>query len=440
VRICLASEYFPPWAPGGAEWSTLALSRALAARGEEVVVVTPNYGAPAEEARDGFTILRFPFPLKRPPGRAVVPARYLANPLFYLWAGIHLARRVHRARPDVIHVQNKHMLIPGVIARRLTGRPVLLTLRDASIVDAAPVCLHHGDRMPPDCGVRKLWRECAVEYHDLYVKGARRRLRTKLAFLYFWLDSRWKQRVLRSVDAVVGVSDGILGVYRRSGLLEGVTTVRTVPTLPERGATPSPDQVEAVRRRLGLGDERVVLFVGKLSPGKGARDLAVAATRVAASVPNVVFLFVGEGDALDGVSAPAIRRIGPLPNAEVLALYPVADVVVVPSVIPDALSRVILEAQWAGRPVIATRVGGSPELVVDGKTGLLVPRSSPEALASAIEAVLTDDGLRAALAAGARRHVEERFGVEESLARLLDLYRSVVASNPPVPHRVSVKP
>jgi len=99
--------------------------------------------------------------------------------------------------------------------------------------------------------------------------------------------------------------------------------------------------------------------------------------------------------------------------------------VVVPSVIPDALSRVILEALWAGRPVVATRVGGTPELVLEGRNGLLVPRGDPPALSRAIAALLDDDALRQALGAGARRHVEERFKPEESIERLLDLYATV---------------
>ena len=423
MTICLLNEYFPPFAPGGGEWSVEALARALAARGHRVVVITPNYGAPAIEERDGFLIRRFPFPIKRPPGRTIIPARYLANPLFYLYAGIVVGRLARREQATVLHVQNKHMLIPGVIARALTGLPVVLTIRDGSIINAAPLCLHHGDRMPPDCGVSKLWRECSVEYFNLYVKGARSRLRTKLAFLYFWLDSRLKQRFLRRVDAVVGVSEGILDIYRRSGLLEGIPRVRAVYSIPPLTPPPGPEEVEAVRRRLGLTGKRVVLYVGKFSPGKGTADLVEAARRVATIPPDVLFVFVGEGEL--GTEGPHIRRLGPLPNPEVLALYPVAEVVVVPSVIPDALSRVILEALWAGRPVIGTRVGGTPELVLDGKTGLLVSRNAPEELARAIVTVLGDDALRASLAAGARRHVAERFRAEESLERLLSVYEAV---------------
>jgi len=290
------------------------------------------------------------------------------------------------------------------------------------------MCLHHGDRMPPDCGVRKLWRECSEEYFSLYTKGRRSRLRTKLAFLYFWLDSRLKQRLLRRVDAVIGVSDGILEIYRRSGLLEGVRHVQAVYNIPPPSRAPDPADVEALRQRLDLGGGPVVLYVGKLSPGKGSADLGAASRDVIAESPHARFVFVGEG-ALEA-AGPQVRRLGPLANHEVLALYPLADVVVVPSVVPDALSRVLLEAMAAGRAIVATRVGGTPELIADGKTGLLVERSDPAGLARAVSALLRDPALRAELGAAARRHLETLLARETSLDRLLDLYARLLASLP----------
>ncbi len=422
MRICLVNEYFPPFAPGGAEWSLEALTRAFAGRGHRVVVVTPNYGAAPDEERGSVRVVRFPFPFKLSPGQTLMSAKWLANPVFYLYAALMVTCAARRERVHLIHVQNKHMLIPGVLAGRFLGIPVFLTIRDGSLINAAPLCLHHGDRMPPDCGVRKLWRECSEEYFTLYVKNSRRRLRSKLAFLYFWLDSRLKQRFLRWVDAVIGVSQGILEIYRRSGLLDHVARVHTVYNIPPLTRPPAASEVEALRDRLGLVGRRVVLYVGKFSPGKGTADLVAAASRVIGEVPEAVFLFVGEGG-LDG-AGPHIRRLGPLPNREVLALYPLADVVVVPSVIPDALSRVILEAMAADRPVIATRVGGTPELVIDGKTGLLVERNAPAELARALVTLLKDPDLQASLAAGARRHLAGRFGMDQSVDQLLAIYET----------------
>jgi len=425
MNVCLANEYFPPHAPGGAEWSVEALARALARRGLRVVVATPNYGAPAVEERDGFRVRRFPFPLKRPPGRAVLPPRVLRSPLFALWAGLQVARIARAEGAQVLHAQNKHMLLPGIIARALVRVPLVLTIRDGSLIDAAPMCLHHGDRRPPDCGVRKLWRECSEEYFTLYAAGRRRRLRVKLGFLAGWRDASFKQRFLKRLDAVVGVSDGILDIYRRSGLLKGVRRVRTIYTIPPMLPPVSDERAAAVRRAYGLAGRPVILYVGKLSPGKGTPDVVAAATRVVGTVPEAMFVVVGDGELAGAGAVPSIRRLGPLPNAEVLALYAAADMVVAPSVIPDSLSRVIVEAMTAGKPVIGTRVGGTPELIEDGVTGLLVERGDPDGLARAITRLLGDEPLRRALGTRARRHIERRLDPETSVDRMLALYREV---------------
>src|SRR4029077_20171961 len=109
------------------------------------------------------------------------------------------------------------------------------------------------------------------------------------------------------------------------------------PSTPEAGA--------AARARHGLAG-RGVLYVGKLSPGKGAADFLAAAERVRGRHPGALFVLVGEGQ----VAVPAVpwaRHVSSLADADELALYAGGDVVVVPSGIPDALSRVILEAMTA---------------------------------------------------------------------------------------------
>ncbi|HEX9126272.1 MAG TPA: glycosyltransferase family 4 protein, partial [Methylomirabilota bacterium] len=153
-------------------------------------------------------------------------------------------------------------------------------------------------------------------------------------------------------------------------------------------------------------------------------DLGAASREVMSEFPDARFVFVGEGGMED--VGPHVRRLGPLANHEVLALYPLADIVVVPSVVPDALSRVLLEAMAAGRAIVATRVGGTPELIADGKTGLLVERSDPPGLARAVAALLRDPALRAELGAAARRHLDTLLAREANLDRTLDLYARLV--------------
>ncbi len=83
---------------------------------------------------------------------------------------------------------------------------------------------------------------------------------------------------------------------------------------------------------------------------------------------------------------------------------------------------VLLEAMAAARPVVATPVGGTPELVVDGETGLLVPAGDVDALADALRRLLDDPELAARMGEAGRRRVEERFTAERMVERVLELY------------------
>jgi glycosyltransferase involved in cell wall biosynthesis len=93
----------------------------------------------------------------------------------------------------------------------------------------------------------------------------------------------------------------------------------------------------------------------------------------------------------------------------------------------EAFGLVLLEAMAAGRPVISTRVGGPEEIVVDGESGLLVPRDDASGLSSALRAVLDDPALAARLATGGRSRVEAEFSDTAVTARTVGIYEDVLA-------------
>ena len=126
-----------------------------------------------------------------------------------------------------------------------------------------------------------------------------------------------------------------------------------------------------------------------------------------------------------------IRFLGSIPHSELLprVLWGV-DVLAVPS-IPTAMWReqlgtIHLEAMAAQLAVVGTISGAIPELIQDGRTGLLVPPDRPEELTQALNRLAADEGLRQRLATAARREAEERFDVERSAARLADILRQKV--------------
>ncbi len=425
MNIGLINEYFPPFAPGGAEWSMLQLAEELASRGHRVVVITPNYGAAPSEEWNGVRVYRFDYRARVEPGQTTVRFRWLANPIFYLYSARKIERIARHEQLDILHAQNKYSLPGTWLAARRLDIPAVYTIRDATMICPMGQCLLKYELVHPECGHwRHWWRDCRSTYIDNYLSGARRNLRVNAKLIWLWLDSKVRRWFLRRADAVVGVSQGILDVHHMAGVQTGQRDC-VVYNLPPEIVHPSDEELAALRAELGLESGPTVLYVGKFSRGKGTTDLMTAIPFIAQLIPEVQVLFVGKGNL--SPSDPHARVLGSFPHPTVVALYHLADVVVTPSVAPESLSRVLLEAMAAGRPVVGTRVGGTPELIEDGVNGRLVERSNPAQLAGAITDLLLDEGLRARMGQASRELVQTRFASEVSLERLLGFYHQAIA-------------
>jgi type III pantothenate kinase len=166
----------------------------------------------------------------------------------------------------------------------------------------------------------------------------------------------------------------------------------------------------------------LVLYAGKLSLGKGTLVLLESLDRIRAAVPGVRFALAGKGD-MRVPAADDLHVLGILSQPDLFALYRAADVVVVPSLWPEPLSRVLLEAMRIGRPVVATMVGGTPEAVEHGVSGLLVPRQDPAALARAVSELLLDPQRRERMGLAGAQRAERFFDEDRLVADLLEAYR-----------------
>jgi glycosyltransferase involved in cell wall biosynthesis len=201
-----------------------------------------------------------------------------------------------------------------------------------------------------------------------------------------------------------------------------------------------------VMREVGIPEQApVVATVSRLIPAKGIEHLLEAAALVAPRHPNLHVLIVGEALVTrnDGVVAPndtylesLVERARRLQIADrvvftgyrpdVPALLPHVSVSVQPS-LSEGLSNVILESMAAGVPVVATRVGGTAEVVVDGQTGLLVPPADPPSMARALTRLLDDPALRQRMGAAGRKVVEHRFSVERMVESTERLYMDLLS-------------
>lgn len=308
---------------------------------------------------------------------------------------------LRRRRPDVVHAHRNKDAVLGAIAARIAGVPhVVRTV--------------HGLAEP-----MRGWRRAKYRAYDALDR-----------FVFRWAG-----------DRIVAVSHDVAAALRASGFPAG--SVVTVHNGVDAGAIRAARDSADVRRSLGIGtDAFVVGTAGRLSPVKAQDRLLRAARAILRERPDARFLVVGEGPL-----EPDLRRLAatlgiakacvfPGARADVHDLVAAMDVFTLTS-LHEGIPMALLEAMALGRPVVATAVGGVPEIVTHGDDGLLVKAADDQALACACLALARDPGRARAMGARARATVIERFSHETAGRALLDTYRAVAAPTTRDPGRPS---
>jgi glycosyltransferase involved in cell wall biosynthesis len=353
-----------PWpSVGGSELATLRLARAV--EGEEFTSVAFS--------RDGIPVVSY---------EAADPS--YRRPRHYLRTSIALARALRRARIDLVHFADVYAAHRSSLGALLAGVPAITHVRNSF-----PEKLSLRDRS--------------------FLLPLRR-------FVFVSAESR------ETFGHPVRPSRATL-------LYDGLD-----PAVPPAGAR------QAVRGELGIpADAPVIGMVARVAPQKDYPTLIRAAETLVATHPGVRFLVVGQHSGVD-TYAEHYRVVRGLIDelglgrhfiftdhrSDVDRFIAAMDVCVL-STHQEGLPLVILEAMAQSKPFVGTSVGGIPEIVRDGETGLLVPPADAPALARALARLLDDPALAARLGEGGRRMVEGEFSLASFAARGRALYRSLLS-------------
>ena len=233
--------------------------------------------------------------------------------------------------------------------------------------------------------------------------------------------------------AFVAVSEGEAELVRRRHLV-GDDRLWVVPNGID--PTPPPPADPPLHARIGVPPGTpLVVSIGRLAPQKAPLTVIDAWDRVAATRPDVHFVWIGDGElraeaaaaATASTAADRIHLLGQIDGAA--SLLPGCRAFTLGSTFEGG-PYAVLEAMRAGVPVVATDVVGTSDCVVDGETGVLVPPGEPAALADAVLRLLDDDARGERLVAAGRRAVEERFSVRLMGDATADVYRSVARRAP----------
>ncbi|MCI4320557.1 MAG: glycosyltransferase family 4 protein [Thermoplasmata archaeon] len=392
MKIAQLSTRFPP-GPGGVERHVAEVAPRLAARGHAVTVYTSDLYS------------EFPFHRLDPtvPRREVVKGVHVRRlPVFSLPSELHypffrgLGAALESDRPDVLHVHT-YGTNQAAVARRYA----------------------RAHRVP--------W-VLTAHYHPIWsIYGGW--LRHQIRGFY---DRRLAGPIVKDASRLIVQSREEERLLRVNGF--ELPPVEIVPP----GFSPLPAPLEGERpfaASLGIQGP-FLLFVGRLASNKGLVELVEAFAALRRAHPEAELVLVGE----DGGMGDAVRRraadlgvstvvhlTGFLRDERQLAsAFSEARLFVLPSEY-EAFGLVLLEALAHGTPVVASRVGGIPEFVPDGKAGILVPPLDVPALGSALESLWTDEPRRRALGEFGRSQVVPRYRWDVVVEQLERIYGSVVA-------------
>jgi glycosyltransferase involved in cell wall biosynthesis len=349
----------------GGQAQALHLLRGLARRGHTCLLLAPR-GPLLERAAET--------------GAATVPWRPLGE--WDALAVVRAASALRRFHPDVAHCHSAHAHALGVLAARLAGVPAVVVSRR---VDFA-VATHPASRL----------------------------------------------KYAGPVDRYLCISRGVIEVMRRAGIPDArLALVPSGVELPERAAGPRAGSRPDLRALLGIaGDTPVFGTVAALAPHKDHANLLRAAARVVRQRADAHFAWIGEGECRPALER-ARRSLGLETHVhlmgfreDALELLAQFDVFALSSYL-EGLCTSLLDAQALGIPIVATAVGGIPDIVEPGRTGRLVPSGDPQALARTLLEAIEHPEESRRMAERARETVRA-FTVDRMVERTIEEYEAVL--------------
>lgn len=308
---------------------------------------------------------------------------------------------LHRENPDIVHIHNLYPLFtPSILnACRQHNIPVVQTLHNQLLT--CPISLNsRKNKICEKClDGKEYW--CVI--HNCAQNGLKS-INYALRFAY----ARKKQLFRNNVTIHICLTN-----FQKNRLAQH--------GYPEKSLSVLPQMISIPDLNMAAGENNYVLFVGRFDHIKGIATLIESARLT----PEIPYLVVGDGPLekwARGNAPDSVTFTGFVPRNEIGRLYKKARVVVFPSTNFEGFPLVPLEAMSYGVPVVASRIGGLPEIVEDGKTGLLFEPGNGSDLSRKVASLWNNEGLCSEMGAAGRGKAEHSYTKEHYYIRLMDIY------------------
>lgn len=406
MHILMLAQFYAPII-GGEERHVQDLSQELVKRGHKVTVATLHSKGTAEsEVVGGVQIYRLKSTTQRASWLYSQSERSHVPPLpdpEIVWA---LRGIIEKERPDVVHAHN-WFLYSFLPLKNWSGVPFVVSLHDYSLACIQKRLMNFG-AICSGPGFTKCM-ECAANHYG----GIKGRVTT--------VSHRAMDRMVRAaVDMFLPVSHATaIG----NGLIEGQLPFQVIPNfLPDESDVSAGASNDYVSQ---LPADGFLLFVGDVSRDKGI-DVLLRAYQDLRDAPPLVLIGRQRPDTPSNLP-PNVFHLGSWPHSAVMEAYRHSTLSLLPSICPETFGIVVIEAMSMGRPVIASRIGGLSDVILDGENGFLTPPGNAHELAQAIQRVLDDTTLRTRLEQGALQRAQD-FRASAVIPRIESVYRRLIQS------------
>lgn len=328
-----------------------------------------------------------------------------------------LAAVLREFKPDVVHshLLHTHLSYAALDQAREAGAGVVFTAHDVmTFCFQKLTCFHGGEAHGGELrDYRADWQKCLPCQRLRYNP---------------WRNAAIRRVLARSVDRFTVVSDELGRAISANGIRVDRTVYNAIQRQPR---LPTKHEVDAFRLKFQLVGKKVLAIAGRLHAQKGVAQLFAVLAKLARKFPELRLIVMGKTDVYEREFRALARRLGVedrivptgwLDGDELACAYAATDVFVTPSICFDTFGLVNLEAMEHSKPVVATAFGGSPEVVLDGRTGFVANPFDIDGLAERVGRLLASPELAASLGEAGRARLEAQFSIERLTAEFLEEY------------------
>jgi len=380
----------------------LRLSEMLQKEGHDVVFITTTFQRenPSEQI--------YQISTRALNNRLELLPRNFPMDIFSILSSIKVLKRL---KPDIIHLHTKYLFLPVLISAIVLKIPLVLTVLDYFIICPANI-------------LKKPDGQICVDFHGARCLQCFSQSNRFLKKLFFYYRAVLFDYLIRKLDAIVALSETSKARLEQYGLPGSKIKVIYHYQLDYKASYHKREDVSS--------QNSTILFVGSLYEHKGLHVLIQAMPYIVRDILNAKLMVVGAGSPayMDRIKndienlgiAEYIQFLGKKENKEVMHLIKKSDVVVVPEQWPNDFGPVILvEAMALAKPVVASRIGGTPEFIEDGVSGFLVAHAQPKQFAEKIIWLLQHKEEAQTMGENAKKSAEFLYS-QETAKQVIELY------------------